>query len=353
MLRGGEQLSELQLHMGKIYGVANSELSIEAILARLLEAVSETSSPFEMSDNHSIFVKALSWYFAFCNRTSIDVQACMIRRYPQLCPLCVAEVCVCERTNRLPIRASYLAGNRDDTLRARADRLLHKQKIERKKTPPFDINWFAHILSDIYPVNRARWRVNRFYFPAKLLRETGKLANGFRKYRNAGNSAVEEGAKRRLEDDAADFFAWLLGYWGLVASELRDDDLQSNFSETYKLGCPYCDKIPCGCPRERRLGNRAEFVSFNLLNESPDLARELEKRLAEVIRSLEPHPELAKAYGPELEKEVASGLDPRKTLSKIAESASKLDATTGSAENIARRISNAVELIERSISFLG
>src|SRR4051794_17177571 len=125
MLRGGEQLSELQLHMGKIYGSTNSELSVEAILARLLEAVSETTSPFDMSGSHALFFRALSWYFAFCTRVSIDVQTCMIRRYPQLCPLCVAEVCVCERTSRLPIRASYLAGNRDDTLQARADRLMH------------------------------------------------------------------------------------------------------------------------------------------------------------------------------------------------------------------------------------
>jgi hypothetical protein len=339
--------------MGKIYGDANGELVVEAILARLLEAISETTSPFEMGDSNPTFVKALSWYFAFCNRVSIDIQSCMIRRYPKLCPLCVVEICVCERTNRLPTRASYLAGNRDDTLRVQADRLLNSQKIDHKKVLRFDLNDFAHILANIYPVNRARWRVNRFYFPAKLLRETGKLANGFRKYKNAGNSAVEAGAKRRLEDDAADFLAWLLGYWSLALSELKDDDLQRNFVERYKLGCPYCDQIPCGCPRERRLGNRAEFVSFNLLNQSPDLARELEKRLAEVIRSLDPHPELAKEYGPELEREAASRSDPRKTLSKIAESARQLDASTGSAENIARRISNAVELIERSISFQG
>jgi hypothetical protein len=268
------------------------------------------------------------------------------------CPLCIAEVCVCERTSRLPIRASYLAGNRDDTLRSRAETLINNHKIEGDKASPFDLNRFAHILSDIYPVNRARWRVNRFYFPSKLLRETGKLANGFRKYRNAGSSAVEAGAKSRLEDDAADFLAWLVGYWSLAAFELRDDDLQEHFFEQYKLGCPYCDQIPCACPRERRLGNRAEFVSFNLLNQSPDLARELEKRLSKVIESLAPHPELQKEYGPELKKEAASGLDPRKTLSRIAEKARNLDAATGSAENIARRISNVVELIERGISFL-
>ena len=351
MLRGGEQLSELQQYLGEIYRTANSELSVEAILARLLEAVSEATSPFDLVDSHPTFVKALSWYFAFCNRIPIDVQSCVIRRYPHLCPLCLSESCVCERTYRLPARASYLAGNRDDTLNTRADRLLHSHKISRKKTPTFDLNWFSSTLSDIYPVNRARWRVNRFYFPAKVLRETGKLANGYRKWRNAGGSAIGEDATRLLEKDAADFFAWLIGYWSLVASELRDDDLQSKFVERYESGCPYCHQVPCACPREKRLGNRAEFISFNLINQSPDLAQELERRLAEIKKSLEPNPELVKEFGPELEKN-ASVADARRTLWKIAERVKQLDAATGSGENIAKRVSTAIEWIERTFSFL-
>ncbi|MEH2569880.1 hypothetical protein [Bradyrhizobium sp. AZCC 2289] len=350
MLRSGQQVSELQQYMGQIYGAANSEFSVEAILARLLEAVSEATSPFDLADSHATFVKALSWYFAFCNRIPIDVQTCTIKRYPKLCPLCLSETCVCERTSRLPARASYLAGNREDTLEERASRILQGNKLSRKKAVSFDLNWFSGTLSEIYPVNRARWRVNRFYFPAKVLRETGKLANGFRKWRNAGSSEIAEQATRLLEKDAADFFAWLIGYWSLVASEIRDDDLQSKFVERYESGCPYCHEVPCGCDRKKRLGNRAEFVSFNLINQSPDLAEELERRLEEIRKSLEPNAELLKEFEPELKSKL-SVVEAKRTLWKIAERVEQLDKMSGNGENIARRISTAIEWIDRTFSF--
>ena len=350
MLRGGEQVSELQRHMEQIYGAANSEFSMEAILARLLEAASDASSPFELVDSHTAFVKALSWYFAFCNRIPIDVQGCTIKRYPRLCPLCLSESCVCERTYRLPARATYLAGNREETLATRADRILHNDKLSRKSTGSFDLNWFSRTLSDIYPVNKARWHVNRFYFPAKVLREAGKLANGYRKWRNAGKSRIEADATRLLEKDAADFFAWLVAYWTLVASEIRDDDLQAKFVERFESGCPYCHQVPCGCERQKRLGNRAEFVSFNLINQSPELAEELERRLREVRSSLEDNTDLVKEFGPQLESKPTVA-EAKRTLWKIAERVKQLDAVTANGENIARRISTAIEWIDRTFSF--
>ena len=120
-------------------------------------------------DCHATFVKALSWYFAFCNRVLINVQIAAINRYAKLCPLCVSSYCVCERTQRLPRRESYYAGNREEEIVNAANQILQGQKISRG-TLNFDLNWFSNVFSDIYPVNRARWRVNRFYFPAKVLR---------------------------------------------------------------------------------------------------------------------------------------------------------------------------------------
>lgn len=350
MLRGNESVFAMQTYLNDIYRMANGEFAIEAILARMLEALSEATSPFETVDLHSTFVKALSWYFAFCNRVDINAQICAVRRYPRSCPLCVEDTCVCERTQRLPMRASYLSVGREQTLQMRADRLLMAPDGSRRRAPSFDLNWFSSMFSDIYPVNRARWRVNRFYFPAKLLREAGKMANGFRKYRNAGSSEIRDGAKRHLENDSSDFFAWLIGYWSLAALETDDDDLQGRFVERYKSGCPYCHQLPCACPREKRLGNRAEFVSFNLLNESPDLARELEQRIAEIKKALEPHPEL-KELESELENKAKSVSGAMDVLWKIAEKAEKLDRATGGAENIARRVSGAIEWIERTFSF--
>ncbi len=347
MLHGNEQISELQKYMASIYGDANSELTVESILGRIIEAISDTTAPFEMVDVSSTSVKALSWYFAFCNRIPIDVQSSVVRRYPQLCPLCLSEICICERTNRLPRRATHLSGNRDETLNIRAERLLNSTKYTPRKTPSFDLNWLSHTLADIYPSNRARWKVNRFFFPSKMLRELGKLANGFRRLRNAGNSSIAPSAKVILEHDAADFLAWLIGYWTL-ASDVQGVDLQEKFVRTYKVGCPYCDQLPCACPRERRLGNRAEFVSFNLLNRSPDLARELDRRLSEIKDSLVEYPDLHKELDAEIKRKPT---DPRNVLMRIASKMRTIDDATGSAERVVRRVSSAIEWIDRTIAF--
>jgi hypothetical protein len=160
------------------------------------------------------------------------------------------------------------------------------------------------------------------------------------------------GAKMLLENDAADFFAWLVGYWTLITSEARDDDLQAKFIEWYSVGCPYCHQIPCACPREKRLGNRAEFISFNLLNDSPDLARELDRRLTEIKDSLTSYPELSKELEPELEKAAKSRTNVIQTLLRVADKVKNAEETVGAGENIIRRVSAAVEWIERTFSHL-
>jgi hypothetical protein len=99
------------------------------------------------------------------------------------------------------------------------------------------------------------------------------------------------------------------------------------------------------------LGNRAEFVSFNLLNRSPELAEQLEKRLREIKASIAPFPQL-KEFAVELDEKPTSKSQTVGILMKIAERVSKFDETTGSVENIIRRVSSAIEWIERTISYL-
>jgi hypothetical protein len=352
MLKQDADISEIQQHLKAIYQVSNKQLPIESILGRILEAVSETNSPFEVSDTHGTFVKTLSWYFAFCNRLEIDVQRAVIYRYPKFCPLCLAEVCVCEGTYRWPrTRARHLAGSRDEELKTRADRILNAYKVPPKKGPPakFDLNWFSNVLADIFPVNRARWRVNRFYFPAKMLRELGKITNGFRRYRNTHDDSISEAAKAQLEKDAADFFAWVVGYWTLAAHEMRDFDIQEKFVSRYAIGCPYCDRSPCKCPPERRRGNRAEFVAFNLSDESADIAQEFASRVAEYKKELEPFPDLASELEKGVSKSKAEGSKKNviDALQSISDKAGAIDDLSGKVEKIITRGSALAEWIDR------
>jgi len=350
MLQSGAQVSELQRFLDDIYGKVNGELEVEVILSRMLETVADASSPFSLDEgNHTVFVKTLSWYFAFCNRNSIDVQSAVLRRYPELCPKCTSEVCVCERTHGFAPRATHFAGSPEDFLISRANRLENEQKISPETAPSFDLNWFSTTLSHIYVVNLARWRVNRFYFPAKILREAGKLANGYRMLQNAGGSAAAPHARSRLENDAADFFAWLVGYWSLAASEFKGVDLQGRFVSRFKNGCPYCRRLPCNCSPAMRRGNRAEVVYFDLLNKSPDLAREIEKLLAEVKKSLEPYPQLPEEYKSGLSKKAAPGAELKSAISNAVDAVRQLDSTSNNFENLARKAAKLYELIDRFI----
>jgi hypothetical protein len=350
MLQDDTQVSDIQLFLNEIYGKFNDELEVEVILARMLESISDATSPFNLDESyHSIFVKTLSWYFAFCNRNEIDVQSCVVKRYPETCPKCISDICVCERTYGFSSRASHLGGKPEDVLSIRADRLLHSHKISPETAPIFDLNWFSKTLSEIYVVNLARWRVNRYYFPAKLLREAGKLANGYRIYQTAGNSATAPHARKRLENDAADFFAWLVGYWDLAASELKGRNLQGRFVDRYKSGCPYCRQLPCNCSPAMRRGNRAEIVYFDLLKKSPDLAREIERLLTEVKKSLEPYPELAKEFGPELKEKAAPGAELKSVLSKMVDGVRQIDSTSTNFESLLKKASKLYELIDRFV----
>lgn len=55
MLQGGEKVSELQAFLNDVYGKFNAELDAEVILARMLEAISDATSPFYLDDSyHSI-----------------------------------------------------------------------------------------------------------------------------------------------------------------------------------------------------------------------------------------------------------------------------------------------------------
>jgi hypothetical protein len=350
MLKSGAQVSDIQGFLNDLYGKFNSQLEVEVILARMLEAVSEATSPFNLDEGyHAIFVKTLSWYFAFCNRMGIDVQSCVLKRYPEVCPKCTSEICVCERTYGFSPRATHLGGKPEGLLATKADRLLHLHKFSPETAPTFDLNWFSKVLSEIYVVNLARWRVNRLYFPAKILREAGKLANGYRIFETAGNSAASPHARNRLENDAADFFAWVIGYWDLAASELKSRDLQGRFIERYKSGCPYCRQLPCNCSPVMRRGNRAEIVYFDVLKKSPDLAREIERLLAEVKKSLEPYPEIAKEYGPELKEKGAPAAELKSTITKMVDGVRQVDSTSTNFENLLQKASKLYDLIDRFI----
>lgn len=341
----GKEIKDHQEYLRSVYA-KNGDFSADGILARLVEAVALTASPFE-ADRDDGFLKAISWLFAFCDKASIDLQTSFIGQYPNICPLCLNDICVCEQTNRLPnTRARHFAGSREETLRYYANKLLNKRNSEA-----FGFDRANRILSSIYPVNAARWNVNRFYFPAKLLREVGKTANGFRRYKLAGLSDSAPGAKKALQEGTVDLFAWIIVYWGML---LSPNDLDGRFRKRYGLGCPHCGQRPCTCSSDKRLGNRAEFIAINLIDQSPELIEELQAKFSEYKQtlkaSLSEHPELQQELLANLPE---AGKASAKTISSflwgVLDKVDRLASTGDKIVKIHENTARFLEFIEKTI----
>jgi hypothetical protein len=344
-------VTELQGHLGDIYQRRNSDFSEEMILGRLMEAIAETASPFDLPGIQPAFVKSLSWLLAFCNKTAVNLQETTIRRFPGCCPLCLSEHCVCERTNRLPpSRARHLAGkNSDEWLETRATRILAEPTISHGRSVKQNLNWFSAELADIYSVNSARWSVNRYYFPAKMLRESGKLANGFRGYKLAATTAMGPAAKARLERDTADFFAWLIGFWTQTLPQGPEADIQNKFVERYRLGCPYCRTLPCTCNREKRLGHKAEIIPLKSTAKTTDAVKELEELLSEFRRQIEAFPQIASQYEANLPAKNSQGWlrGTIEALRKVPSFVGQAKDVTGDVDTIIKRAISVAEQINR------
>jgi hypothetical protein len=344
-------VAELQSHLGAIYQRQNSDFSEEMILGRLMEAIAETASPFDLPGIQPAFVKSLSWLLAFCNKTAISLQETTIKRFPGCCPLCLSEHCVCERTYRLPSsRARHLGRkNPDEWLATRATRILAAPRIARGRSVKQNLNWFSAELAAVYSVNSARWGVNRYYFPAKMLRESGKLANGFRGYKLAAATAVGDAAKARLERDTADFFAWLIGFWTQTLPQGPEADIQTKFVERYQLGCPYCRKLPCACDLAKRLGHKAEIIPLGSTAKTADAVEELEELLAEFRRQIEAFPQIASQYEANLPAKDSQGWlrGTIEALRKLPSFVGQAKEVSGDIDTIVRRAISVAEQINR------
>jgi hypothetical protein len=345
MLSGHESVSQLQSHLSRIYAKQNEKIGVETILMRLLEAASEVTSPFGLEEGgHGPFLRTLSWFFTFCSSddVKIDIEQAVVRRYPELCPKCKQSGCICERTYGVAGRARHF-GTSAEHFQSKAERMIANVSGDLR-----DLSWFSKTLSDIYLVNLARWKVNRYYFPTKLLRETGKLANGYRCYLNARDTAGKSHAKVRLENDAADFFAWLIAYWQLTASELPNANLQDRFVARYGNGCPYCHQIECACSPAMTRTNRAQIARLEDLDDNDDNKRKIEELIGDIINSLDQFPELDKKYKLELRQQKPAK-EISLTLNKILGGLDKVDKASTSVENVVRKAGLLQSLLDSFI----
>ena len=271
MLDQSCSLLDLQRHMNQIYGKSNTDFTVEDIFVRLSESSAKLT---EYADNAPAeaneFIKVLSWFFALVNKLDIDTQEAMLKRFPDVCPHCCSNSCICLRTHKLYSQNMY---DLEEELEGKAQTLSNLNKLYPKDSRySFTLDWYIESLSKIYPANDARWSVNKHYFPSKILREIGKLIQGYRRIKYAPAAADIQKITKSFAGDSADFLAWLLSFWRLTFRAEKKFMPQFQMIRRFGISCPYCNRTPCECSKTRRHGNGAETVTTpaelkNLIND--------------------------------------------------------------------------------------
>lgn len=342
MFSGGETLHQIQAGLGKLYDEANKNLSEDHILNRIDENSGFlTKTLLEQIPGDDWFIKTLSWLFALCNKLQIDIQESILRRYPGICPYCLASSCICYLTNKFP--------RQNKSLQEKGEELKNKYsvlciEIQDEVFHP-SIDEIGIKLKTIYRVNVLVWNSDKSKFFAKLSEERAEIHRLCRQYRRA-RSRISALVKENLEKEIADYFAWLLAIWTLEKLHEPDFSFQEAFTDKYSAGCPYCTSCPCQCSTERQLTMQTQPEVRKVFSEVADPIEELRGQLIEIIDLLKQSPELEKAANAvNVPKRLDRGaaLAVLDAVRKIFESTNKFGKE---AFNLIKMIGNAREYLE-------
>lgn len=152
---------------------------------------------------------AFSWLMALANRLHIAVEDETWKRYPNSCPYCVSEVCVCkERPNERGI-----------------------PKVNADKEPA-TMEEYQRMFERIYPANTlqsAVWHLNE---------EIGELDEALEHYRGTH----QKGLFGDIVEELADVFANIC-----AVATCSKINLASEMADIFSNGCPKCFSWQCRC----------------------------------------------------------------------------------------------------------
>lgn len=224
--------SEIQDYLGKLYSAANQDRDFEYMFSYLIRNVSYLSRSIPLNKECSKnFIQTLSWLFAIANKLEINMGQALFRKYPDVCPYCLASPCICHMTGKTP--------NTDMAEYQIQDDLVAKYHIVRDANPNPSLQNLVDKLSILYPANAHIWKAAgpTFHF-FKLLEELGEV--------HEAHSSYQKGNKKKLEveNELADCFAWILSGWGV---HYPNRDLDKCIIDYYYNSCPVCLSNPCKC----------------------------------------------------------------------------------------------------------
>ncbi|WP_163003799.1 hypothetical protein [Pseudomonas viridiflava] len=251
-----------------IYGDTNKKRDFEYMYSYLCRNNSYLSRAILRDGNAKIFfARSFSWLFAVANKLDIDLGDAFRKKFPKVCPYCLASTCQCAETHRAPVNNIALHTVRSE--------LNEKYLFQKRSSSELYLDNATTIIGIIYPANKAIWNAfGSFYHFSRLFEELGEVHEAYSNYRKTKN-------KLNLEEELADVTAWLLSAWGI---HQKGASLSDCLIDYYMDNCPVCKKSSCTCQeysdRSQMLSDKTSLENvktqiIELLTLEPSLTREL------------------------------------------------------------------------------
>lgn len=233
-IKSAARIKDFQKVLADIYAERNKNRDPEYIYSYLARNSSYLSrSVLRDGSVESSFIKTMSWLFSFANALDIDLEDAFLKKFPKVCPYCTATPCSCMQNHKKPENnlPAYKIKDRLDEFYLTV-KSYHAVNM-------FDIDEAAKIIGRIYPANKIVWSVHgSFYHFTRVYEELGEIHEAYTTYRK------DETRKINVEEELADFTAWLLSVWDI---SMKGSSLKESLINYYINGCPVCLKSICEC----------------------------------------------------------------------------------------------------------
>ncbi|MBK0000227.1 hypothetical protein [Erwinia sp. S38] len=273
------RVRDFQEKLDNIYGGKNSSRTPEYIFSYLTRNSSYLSrSVLREGDVNGFFIKTLSWLFAFSTKLEINLEDGFLKKFPGICPYCTATPCTCLQTHKQP-SISMPAYKISEILREKYESMIGFYVGEK-----LSLDLLVKNTHSIYPSNQSVWSIyGSFYHFTRVFEELGEIHEAYAAY------CLDASRKINLEEEIADFTAWLFSAWEIKNPK---KSLKDALIDYYSKGCPVCIKQQCECldyndrreaiVKEKDLAELRESVG-----ELQELVLDKENEIKELIASID------------------------------------------------------------------
>lgn len=339
-IRNAHRIADFQSSLDLMYKDRNNGRSPEYLYSYLARNSSYFSrSVLRNGNSEDFFIKTLSWLFAFSSSLDINIEECFIKKFPNICPYCLAKPCECIQNHKQPAIKMQAYKVREE-LQRKYETLkgIHHPSM-------FDIDMAVEIINGIYPSNQTIWSIyGSFYHFTRIYEELGEIHEAFTTFQK------DESRKVNLEEELADFTAWLLSAWKMA---VKEKSLQESLINYYSEGCPVCRKEVCECSdysdRKEAIVNIADLESLKAeIICLRDLQNDNKKEIMELIISIDDA--LTTKSTTDTKRVLTQAKDTLDDISKISKSSLEIGENAVNAASILNRGYKLIESIFNNIS---